>query len=662
VSARKRAALLLPSVLALLLYARAAGNGFAFDDKTDLLENRLVTGPLEIGRIFTTEYYGGWGHMASGHYRPLLNMTYKLVAALFGLRPIAYHILNAALFAAIVALSVSIAARLSRRWDVALAAGLVFAAHPINSESVAAIAGLKELGAAGLGLLSLWLYIRARETSGFVATVLPVGLSAGLFFSLLAALMFKETAIAFLPVVLASEFLHAGAPRMAGARDAARRMFLAWPLAGALVAGISFRALVTGGLFHPTAVFSVDNPLVLVPDPARRVAAFSLLARYIKLYLWPACLSSDYSEGSFSLAVSASDPWLLVSLLAALALAGLLAWALAKGFRTTAFGVLAFAFSYCLVSNVIVLIGTNMAERLFFVPSWALSITVASLLVPAAGAGSRLPKPRAWKTIGASLLAVLVAALAARTWVRIGDWRSNRYLMDSVLKCYPRNVKALIVKADAEARAGYQGLARQFYDEALGVRPDSSYALAGLGTYLADRGEDGAAERLLLACARSSEPIPGAVLSLGLMYLKGQRYEEALWAADRTLQARPGFGDAATARVVRGEVFLARGEVAAAQKEYRLALEEDPENSAAHYNLGRCLEALDDWEGALKEYKATERLAPGDEDALYARAQAEARLGRLEQALQTTERLKALHPDFIPGRKLWTDLTRPKER
>ena len=215
--------MLLPGVVAALLYARAVANGFALDDRIDLLANRFVTGPLDLGGIFGSEYYGGWGHMASGHYRPLLNLTYKAIASVFGLRPAPYHALNVLLFALIVTLTVHLVARIAGSVRTGVLAGLIFAVHPVVSESVAAVAGLKELAAAGLGMLALFLYLRGREANGFADAGVGVRHAAGSSAALFAALLFKETALAFVPIALAAEFLHPAAPAPRDRRSIARR-------------------------------------------------------------------------------------------------------------------------------------------------------------------------------------------------------------------------------------------------------------------------------------------------------------------------------------------------------------------------------------------------------------------------------------------------------
>ena len=45
---KRRVLLLVPPLIAFTLYLRALWNGFAWDDRGDIVYNRLVTGPLDL--------------------------------------------------------------------------------------------------------------------------------------------------------------------------------------------------------------------------------------------------------------------------------------------------------------------------------------------------------------------------------------------------------------------------------------------------------------------------------------------------------------------------------------------------------------------------------------------------------------------------------------
>ena len=683
---------LVPAAVAAVLYAPAAFGGFALDDRIDLLENRFVTGPFDPVAIFGSEYYAGWGHIASGHYRPLLNLTYAVVAGTFGLTPAPFHVLNVVLFAGLVALTARIAARLSGSPLTGMLAGLLLAVHPIVSESVAAIAGLKELAAAGLGLAALSVHLKGREIAwaeagdgapgkkvpGTFSEKVPgtffdavprkgrAGAAAALF---LAALLFKESALALLGAAVAAEFLHERAP--AARRDPVDRVLSVWPLATAAAMWLGLRVAVTGGLFRPTLVYSVDNPLIRLDAVGQRIAALGLLPRYLALVVWPSCLSSDYSDGSFPVRASLADPWVAAGILLLAAFAIVFALAARNGWRTVAFGIAVFGAGWLLVSHLVVPIGTLMAERLFLVPFWGLAIALAAAGTSAwrgfadhagRGAGRGVgtgaagaagfravrdelrPPLRTWSgRAGAVAAVVVLGALAACTALRIPDWTGNARLAASVAACHPDNLKVLVVRAETAAREGRADEARALLDRAGAIRPDSSWVQAARGHFLQEHGDTAGAERALRACAEGPEPIPGAVVSLAMLYLESDRPDEAARAADRALAARPSYADAAAAHLVRGEAALRRGDVAGAEAEFRLALNEDPGEPAAHFNLGRILESRSRWTEALGEFVAAEARAPRERlpAVLTARARAEEALGLREEAERT--RRRALH-------------------
>ena len=642
-----RSLLLLPSGLAVALYSRSAWNGFALDDKIDLLQNRFVTGPLDILGIFKSDYFGGWGGLESGHYRPLLALTYKLISLPAGLSPLPYHIFNVALFAGIIALTVSIVRRVSGDPLTAFAAGLLFAAHPINSESVAAIVGLKELASAGSGLLAVLIYLGWREADRFSvppARWLPAG---GVLLALLAGLLYKETPSACLPIGIAAEFAHHRAPAPRGIRAALLRLLPCWPFAAAIAASLGLRVIVTGGVFRPSAITSVDNPLVLLPTSWRPVAALSLLARYIKLYFWPACLASDYSEGSFPLPFSILDPVVLASLCLALGLALAFFWSFARGERTIAFGLASFAAAYCLTSNLFIVIGTMMAERLFFLPCWGLTVALAGCTALAVRRMAGFLPVRGRRAAAAIPLTILLG-LGARTWARIGDWKDDGRLIRAEARCFPRNVKLLVSLAEEQADTGHPDRARELYEEALRVRPRSSFVQARFGEFLFTQGEYEKAEPMLRASAGSPEPIPTDLVVLSQLYKKTGRLEDALDAASRAIETGASHADAAEAHAILGEILLGQRQPLRAAAEYRLAQLEDPADPRHVYNLGLALEAAGDWKGALDAYRQAETLSPREPRVIEARALAEIVLGRINDALQSAARLRSVAPSDMP--------------
>ena len=644
---RRNPLLALPSALAVALYARGALNGFAFDDSIDLLQNRFVTGRFDIAGIFTSEYFGGYGHLASGHYRPLLNLTYKLIEVLFGLRPAAYHILSLLAFAAIVALTVALVQRLSGRDLAGILAGALVAVHPLNSEAVAAIVGLKELGALGFGLVALWMALARGGPEGDPPPSRGWDRPAAVFALLLAGLLYKETALAFALLTAASGlFLRPTRPGLES------RWRAAAPAVLAVAAWAGLRLAVTGGLFSPSGVFTIDNPLASLAQPARFFSALSLLPRYLGLWVWPACLVNDYSQGSFPL--PASPALVLLSVVLLTGFGALFVWAVSSGRNAVAFGLAAFFLSWLLISNLFVTIGTSMAERLFFAPGWGLAVALAALVAEGLERAA-IRRPAARRLAVGAIVAVL-AALSVRTIARAGDWKDDTALWSSAAACNPTSLKVLLSRAETAAASNHPDEARRHFEEALRVAPGSPYVAGSYGEFLLAQKDEARGEALLKTASEGPEAFNSAVLSLAFLYRNQGRTEEAVATATRLLSLSPSYRQAAAAYGIRAAAALAAGDPRTAEEEYRRSAAEDPTDSRPVYNMGLCREAQGDWEGALRAYVQAEELGTSEPRVVLSRSIAESALGRHEQALRTVERLLAGHPGLLPAREHWAGL------
>jgi hypothetical protein len=145
------------------------------------------------------------------YYRPVMHLTYMVDYHLFGLQPWGFHLTNAILHTLNTALVFLIASALFRKHGAStagqrgawqntlhyylsppLAAAIIFAIHPVNTEAVAWVAAIPELTFVFFSLCSFYLYI---TTPSFPARYILAP-----FFFLLATLS-KETALT-LPILL----------------------------------------------------------------------------------------------------------------------------------------------------------------------------------------------------------------------------------------------------------------------------------------------------------------------------------------------------------------------------------------------------------------------------------------------------------------------------
>lgn len=166
---------MLAASVAIGIYAPSIGYGLVFDDLS-LISSR---GPVALGNAWLP-------------YRPLRYASLWLDHAVSGGAPAMYHATNVLLHALAAVLLVRCARRFGSKAMAAAAAGGLFAAHPLAVESVAYVAGRRDLLSLvfGVGALLAWTSPRGRTS---VALLL-----------VLAGVAAKESAALFLPVLLAA--------------------------------------------------------------------------------------------------------------------------------------------------------------------------------------------------------------------------------------------------------------------------------------------------------------------------------------------------------------------------------------------------------------------------------------------------------------------------
>jgi hypothetical protein len=236
------------------------------------------------------------GRYPGGHfYRPVTNLVFALDHAVWGLRPLGYHLTNLViLLAGVVAVFVLARRWLGPGWGPCVAA-LVFALHPLQLETVPVAARRADM------LFTLFV-VWALVVQPLGARSPPRALALGALFVLLSAAS-KETGAIALPVVAGAQWL---LPSHAGPGERTRRTLRLCVLpAAAFACFLALRTAVLGGMGgHPGS-----SPL------AGGLRGLGTAPDYARSLLMP----QPWSEHP------AVDRWLLLALalclLAALALA-----------------------------------------------------------------------------------------------------------------------------------------------------------------------------------------------------------------------------------------------------------------------------------------------------------------------------------------------------
>ena len=420
---RRRAAA--AALAAAVAHLPSLGGAFQFDD-----HNVIVNEPaIRSGSALLAALAGG--------VRPLLKASYALNWAL-GPGPAGFHAFNIAVHALNAALIYGIGRRLCGRWlgeerapGAALAAALLFALHPAQTEAVTYVCGRSSSLMASFYLGAALLYLRGASV-----------LAAAALFVL--ALSVKEAAIT-LP---AAFLLFDG--------RLARRQAPAWLAAAAalLAMGLSarYRDLLSYGF---TQRGMLDNLLTQVNG------VWYLLARLTTLR------GFNIDPGLPEL--SAWTPALAVQ-------AGALAALLALGFSSLrrrpelGFGILWF-FLQLAPTNSFVPRLDPANDRQLYLACWG------PFLALAVAASRALPPLRARAAAGIVLAAFAVASVARQL-----DYRSEIRLWEASVREAPENARARNNLGHAYQEAGRREEALEQYRAALRLRPD--YTKAGVNLRL----------------------------------------------------------------------------------------------------------------------------------------------------------------------------------
>jgi protein O-mannosyl-transferase len=413
------------AVAALVVFAVTLGGTYVYDDIGVVQGDPRLVAPIQWGKLWTQGYSPD---ALDNLYRPLVSMTYAVQWWLHGDRPWAFHAVNWILHAAVAAAVAEFCRRGAGR-ATAYIAGLLFAVHPIHVEAVANIVGRAELCCA-LGTFGALILMTRRP--------LTVARAAGIIVCSMVAVLSKEQGI-LIPLLLLIFGWFVWRPMgEVGQRERSVLRWLVivitWSVAGYLIGREHFLKLewnrdwLDWGMQPMVRSFGLDRWLMPVV----------LLGHYVQLLVFPLHLSPDYGAAVIGSSVHWSDPYLWLGVAAGTGWIIAALWM--RGFAM--FCLLALAVTYGVVGNILTLIGTNMAERLMYLPSAFFLMLIGMGL-------AKLPR-------GAilTIMVVLLSAASLRSFTYARRWNDRLGFYVQSLAEQPRSTQLHLLVADEYLKRG----------------------------------------------------------------------------------------------------------------------------------------------------------------------------------------------------------------
>ena len=644
---RPASVVVLLGALTFLVYANSLPNEFVFDDGPLIVNYPKIRSISNIPRIL-----GARGRPA---YRPLRTVTLAVDYFLFGPNPVGFRAVNITFHALNAALVFFLFRALLKNPRPALLAAILFAVHPIQTESVAYISGRRDLLFALFYLLGFASYVRYRETDRNRYLFL-----AG--FAYLLSLLSKEMAITLpilciaydvvrsIPSAEADKALPPWQAAAEGIRTAIRRHKVLYAVGATCLllilwyyvyyANPSRQRTMYGGGLGPTLL-----------------TGSRIVVHYIKLLIFPITLNADYSYNAFPISSSLADARVIVALMI---LAG--AWwgiyRLLAYDRWAAFGGLWFFITLLPVSQIIPH-HEMMAEHYLYLPSAGLFLTAGLLLERS------LTQDRRRVAIVAGF-ALVVASLGVRTVVRNRDWRDSETIWTKTIRTAPGSARAHNNVGEIALRKGRFREAYREFREAIRIEPDNSVNRDNFGVVLLRHGLFDEAEREFSEALRIRPSFVKPQVNLGLVHLNRGQLDEAEREFRKALEfthvRRKRIGRKFRATILNnlGIVLALKGNRGEAEQQFKDAVRLSPKYAEARANLGKVYLEKGRAQEGVAEITQAIRLRGSDPRFHYLLAQAYYQQGEKELAAVELGKTLSLRADFPEARSLLNRIIREK--
>ena len=587
---------------------------FVLDDAPAIADNPTIRHIWPPGDVLSPP---GDGQTVTG--RPLLNLSFALNWAVSGDAVWSYHVANLGIHACAALVLFGILWRtwqrpgLERRFGatalpLAWVATLLWAVHPLNTESVTYIAQRAESLAGLFYLLVLYAFVRSTGADACAWRWQTLAVAA-----CLAGMATKETvASAPLVVLLYDRTLVAGSFRGAFKNRGWFYAALAatWLLLGWLVYGAGTRG--------NTARFGLG-----VTSWTYLLTQCRAVSHYLCLAVWPSPLVLNYG---FQVEPSAFAVLPLAVVLLTLVVATTVAlW------KKAPIGIAGAWFFAILApsSSVIPVVTQTMAEHRMYLP-------LAAVVVVCTGAAYLLLGRRAL-----FLGLIIATVLGAATVRRNEDYRNELAIWrDTVAKC-PQSSRSYGELGNALNRPGQTREAIVAYETALHLKPDNVRAHFNLATVLLESGQPEEALHHFEIAVHDLPQLAAVHYGLGNALVRLGRPLEAIPHYGQALRLDPTFTGAHNNL---GNVLELAGRPTEAIAQFELAIEQKPAAVDPHFNLANTLARLGRWEDAITQYEAALRIAPDYADAHGNLGRAFIHTGRLQDGIHELEMVLRLDP------------------
>lgn len=623
----------------------------SFDDKQYFVDNSLVRSPgWESTRRFLTEILEP--STVGGYYQPLTMISLMLDYAIGGQTDslVPFHQTSLLLHVANTALIIILLHQLFGRVWIAAVAGLLFGVHPLTVEPIPWIGERKTLLAAFFSLWSLVLYVRFARRGDW-----KVFLGCVVMYVL--ALMSKPTSTPLPVAMLLMDFWPLRRLRL--------RTFLEkLPLfvIGEISAIITYVSQTTSATVITPAKYGLERmPLVICHN----------IIFYLYKMVWPVNQSSHYA---FPDPLEFSTPMIKVGVIGTFILISLLIISL----RWTRAALTSWFIFFVMVlptmqmvqfSNVIA------SDKFVYLPSIGILMILAAFLSWICGTDG-IGQHKAKYIIAAVIVLMLAGAESFATRRYLVYWKDTVSLFAEMAEITPDAISPYYNLGEALAERGDVNGAIESFTKVLKIKPNDTDTHLALARVLADQGrydeaiyhcnkvlrlnpdnvsayryitialtEQGRFNEAIAMLRKGLEykPKNSSILyfGLGTIYMQQGKLDQAICELQTSVRLRP---DSTTYNNL-GVALISKGRIDEAMECHKKAIQLDPKNAEAHFNLANILMSQEKFKQAVDEYEKALHINPKYTKAHINLAAALMEEGQLQDAANEYHQVLQLRPE-----------------
>jgi len=617
---------LILSILPVITYCNTLNNDFVFDDLALIQGSKTLPSLQGVGNIISV-------FTQKNAYRPVRTLSYAIDYHFSGVNPLSYHISNISyhiittLLVYLVTLSI-----LSNRVTAFITA-LLFAVHPVHTDSVTYLAGRRDILSALFYLMGFYFFLTYRKTGRVL--LVPLSMAAYLL-----SLGSKEMGVTLPFLFFTYDMVHnlpqeGKESRVYALKEGLRTLkrvvrqykyFYSFFVAGALT--FTCYKVFISSPSHQEGYYGNSMWVTFL-------TVAKIIVHYMKLLIFPVKLLADYSYDAFPLASSLFE-WPVLSSLILLVVICFVLMKLLTTNKWLTFGGIWFFITLSPVCHIIPH-HELLAEHYLYLPSYGFCLIVALLFTPL------LENKRYAFLILPSLL-IIILLFSVRTIDRNRDWKDGMALWSKTVKTVPRCARA-------QNNLGFRYLEKKKYDEAMkhfaaaiAIKPAYAEPYNNRGIAYKEQGFYDRAISSFTKAITLKKGYYDAQYNLANTFENKGQYDRSIWLYSQLLKKKPR---SSQIHSNLGIVYQKQARLELAEEQFSRALQLDPANIEARNNLGVYYNSKGLYDKAIAEFKQILIINP-DNAAVYSNlGTAFSNKGMHDSAIDALKEALRIKPDFL---------------